>query len=118
MVPPRVRERMDRGDRVGEDIELRLWPGGDKLSEPSRAADAPDLVGENEPREPGAQHDRGLTDVGDGRAPGARVDDQAGEVGRHRRLGVRRDLDARRAGVSEHEVAIAQEGGFVERENG
>ena len=42
----------------------------------------------------------------------------AGEIGRHRRLGVRRDLDALEAGVSEHEVAIVQECGFVEREHG
>ena len=118
MVAPCARKRLNRADRIGEDVELSVRPGGDELSEPARPANASDLVGENETREPGAQHHRRLTDVSDGRAPSAALDERPGEIGRHRRLGVRRDLDALEAGVSEHEVAIVQECGLVEREHG
>jgi len=97
LAPCRV-ERFDRPHRIGEDIEFRSRPEGGESGQTTCAPMPTTSLARRSRVNPGSQHHRRLTDVGDCRAPSARLVERTGEVRRHWRFGVRSDSLRRQCG--------------------
>ncbi len=112
-VPGGIQRRHGLGG-IDEGVELGPGIGFVQPGQAAGAARAADLVGQQQPVQPGAQHHRGLADVGHRGAPGPGRDQRGRQRRRHRRLGMRRDRRPLLCRIAQHQRPVAGEGVLVQ----